>query len=349
MADRAAAFTGRPVLVTGATGFLGARLVERLVAGGAQVYAVRRHGTPSQDKSIQDKSIRWAHLDLADATATADLIASIRPVVVFHLAGEVTGAREVDLVLPVFRNTLHSTVNVLTAVAGHGRGRVVLAGSLEEAGIGEEGTPPSSPYAVAKWAATAYAAMFRALWASEIVTLRISMAYGPGQHDRRKLVPYVIDSLLQGRAPRLTSGTRRVDWVYVDDVVEAFLAAAATPDASAVMDIGSGSSTSIGDVVRMIANILDVDVEPDFGALPDRPHDRDRLADLTAARTLLGWKPTVGLPEGLSATVNWYRRTQSHDRARRAAGRANETYNTGREGPMNKGTDAGLLGEVRGQ
>jgi nucleoside-diphosphate-sugar epimerase len=303
--DRAAAFAGLRVLVTGATGFLGSRLSERLLAGGAQVHAVsRRIG------SLQHKAVHWTHLDLADSAATAAAIAAIRPEVVFHLAGEVTGGRDVDVVLPVFRNTLYGTVNILTAMAGHGRGRIVLAGSLEEAGIGDVGTPPSSPYAVAKWAGTAYAAMFHALWASQIVTLRISMAYGPGQHDRRKLVPYVINSLLQGRAPRLTSGTRRVDWVYVDDVIEAFLAAAASPVASGVMDIGSGSSTSISDVVGMIQRLLKVDIEPDFGALPDRPYDRDRLADLTNAGTQLGWKPAVELAEGLAATVDWCRQTQ---------------------------------------
>jgi nucleoside-diphosphate-sugar epimerase len=248
---------------------------------------------------------------LADTDATTDLIDSIRPEVVFHLASEVTGARDVDVVLPVFRGTLHSTVNILTAMAGHGRGQVVLAGSLEEAGIGVDGAPPSSPYAAAKWASTAYAEMFRALWGLQVVTLRVSMVYGPAQRDRRKLVPYVIESLLQGHAPRLTSGARRVDWVYVDDVIEAFLAAATTPDTSGVMDIGSGRSTSIHDVVGMIQSILDVDIEPDFGALPDRPYDRDWLADLTAAKTLLGWEPMVELHEGLAATVSWYWRAQS--------------------------------------
>ena len=303
MADRSAAFAGQRVLVTGATGFLGSHLVERLLAGGARVHAVYRRDVPQQDRHIH-----WAQLDLADAAATADLIASIRPDVIFHLASEVTGVRDVDMVLPVFRSTLHSTVNILTAVAGHGRGRVVLAGSLEEVGIGAEGTPPSSPYAAAKCASTAYAAMFRALWACQIITLRIAMVYGPGQRDRRKLVPYVIDSLLQGRVPQLTSGARRVDWVYVDDVIEAFLAAAATPDVSGVMDIGSGVSTSISDVVGMIQRIVEADIEPDFGVLPDRPYDRDQLADVTAAKTLLGWKPTIELPQGLAGTISWCRR-----------------------------------------
>ena len=305
-ADWAAALAGQRVLVTGATGFLGSHLVERLLAGGVQVHAVSRRATPPRGGSV-----RWAHLDLADPSATAELIDSIHPEVVFHLAGEVTGVPDLDMVLPVFHSTLHSTVNILTAVAGQGRGRVVLAGSLEEAGTGED-APPSSPYAAAKWASTGYAEMFRALWGSSIVTLRVAMVYGPGQRNRRKLVPYVIDSLLRGQAPRLTSGVRRVDWVYVDDVIEAFLAAAGTPDASGIMDIGSGSSTSIRHVVGVIRTLLDVDVEPDFGALPGRPHDREWLADLSAARRLLGWGPTVGLREGLAATVDWYRRTRDN-------------------------------------
>jgi nucleoside-diphosphate-sugar epimerase len=251
--------------------------------------------------------VRWSRVDLGDPQATAGLIDMVRPEVVFHLAGEVTGARDVGLVLPAFRSNLQSTVNILATVAERGSAQVVLAGSLEEAEIAEGGAAPSSPYAVAKWASTGYARMFTHLWGLSIATLRVSMAYGPRQRDRRKLVPYVIESLLMGRAPRLTSGARKVDWVYVDDVVNAFIAAAGKPDAGGVMDIGSGSSVSIRDVVSLIGRILDVDIAPHFGALQDRPLDRDRLADLSAARKAIGWEPTVGLEQGLVETVRWYR------------------------------------------
>lgn len=296
------ALVNRRVLVTGARGFLGSHLVDRLVALGVQVHAVSRRGPVPRTSTV-----RWSLLDLGDPQETAGLIDVVRPEVVFHLAGEVTGARDVGLVLPSFRSNLQSTVNILTAVAERGSAQVVLAGSLEEVGIAGDGAAPSSPYAAAKWASTGFARMFTDLWGLPIATLRVSMAYGPGQRDRRKLVPYVIESWLEGRVPRLTSGARKVDWVYVDDVVDAFIAAARVPGTSGVMDIGSGSSVSIRDVVGMIGRVLGVDVEPDYGALQDRPLDRDWLADISVARKVIGWRPTIGLEQGLVETVRWYR------------------------------------------
>jgi nucleoside-diphosphate-sugar epimerase len=250
--------------------------------------------------------VSWSQLDLADPAAVVRLIDVVQPEIVYHLAGEVTGARDTRLVLPVFRSNLQSTVNLLTTVAERCPAQVVLAGSLEEAGIGAAGAAPSSPYAVAKWASTGYARMFSDLWGLATTTLRISMVYGPGQRDRSKLVPYVIESLLNGKAPSLTSGGRKVDWVYVEDVVEAFLAVAQEPGFSGVMDIGSGSSVSIRDVVGLITRLLDTGVEPDFGALRDRPLDRDWFADISVAWEAIGWKPLVGLEQGLAETVRWY-------------------------------------------
>lgn len=288
------------VLVTGARGFLGSRLVERLLAGGAQVHAVSRREDPGRC------DVCWWRLDLGDLAATTGLIGSVRPDVVFHLAGEVTGAREVSLVMPVFRSNLQSTVNLLVAAAEHPPARIVLAGSLEEAGIDVAGMAPSSPYAVAKWASTGYARMFADLWGLPVTTLRISMAYGPGQHDMGKLIPYVIDSLLRGRTPKVTSGTRRVDWVYVDDVVDALIAAAQAPHSGGVLDIGSGTAVSLRDAVGVVTRILGAELAAEFGALPDRPLDRDRLADISAARRLIGWEPTTGFQQGMEKTVRWY-------------------------------------------
>ena len=292
--------SGCRVLVTGARGFLGSRLVERLLGMGAQVHAVSRCDPPE----CQD--VCWWRLDLSDLAATTRVIGSVRPDVVFNLAGEVTGARDVNLVMPVFRSNLQSTVNLLVAATEHPPAQIVLAGSLEEAGIDVAGMAPSSPYAVAKWASTGYARMFSDLWGLPVTTLRISMAYGPGQRDMGKLIPYVIDSLLRGRTPKLTSGTRKVDWVYVDDVVDALIAAAQAPRFGGVIDIGSGSAVSLRDAVGLVTRILDVDLAAEFGALPDRPLDRDRLADISVARKLIGWEPTTGFQQGMEKTVRWY-------------------------------------------
>ncbi len=293
-------FSGMRALVTGARGFLGSCLVERLLAQGAEVHAVSRRDAPGRD------DVCWWRLDLSDLAATTSMIGSVRPDIVFHLAGEVTGARDVNLVLPVFRSNLQSTVNLLVAATEHPPAQIVLAGSLEEAGIDIEGMAPSSPYAVAKWASTGYARMFSDLWALPVTTLRISMAYGPGQHDMGKLIPYVIDSLLRGRTPKLTSGTRRVDWVYIDDVIDALIAAAQALRLSDVIDIGSGTAVSLRDVVGVVTRILNVELEAEFGALPDRPLDHDRLADISVAKKLIGWEPTTGLQQGMEKTVRWY-------------------------------------------
>lgn len=297
------AFRGRRVIVTGARGFIGSHLVRRLEIAGADVHAVSRMPWPRDRKAH-----RTRQCDLRDADAAQQLVRSVQPDAVFHLAGHVSGGRDVQLVLPTLAANLQTTVNLLAAAAGSGQPRVVLAGSMEEPHPGEKMTTPSSPYAASKWASTAYAQMFHGLWALPTVVLRIAMAYGPDQPDERKLIPYVITSLLEGRVPALTSGEREIDWVYIDDVVEAFVAAATVPSAAGgVLDIGSGTPVGIKRIVEHVKEITGSELEPRFGALEDRRLDSARIAAIHDAAASLGWTPRVDLGEGLSRTVEWYR------------------------------------------
>ena len=134
------------------------------------------------------------------------------------------------------------------------------------------------------------------------------MVYGPGQQDRTKLVPYVISSLLRGEGPRLSSGRREVDWVYVDDVVAAFVAAAEAEKApGSTLDIGSGELVSIRSLVEQIAALVGGDVRPVFGALPDRPGERPRDAEVQPSRETIGWEPSTPLDVGLARTIEWFR------------------------------------------
>jgi nucleoside-diphosphate-sugar epimerase len=292
--------TGRTALVTGATGFIGGRLVTRLEQRGAAVYAI------SRQPPAEDGAVRWRRADVEEIGDVRRAISSVSPDVIFHLAGETHGARGLELVLPTFRINLLGTVNVLTATAETCPGaRVVLAGSLEEPASGEERV--SSPYAASKIGARAYAQLFRETMGLAVSVLRVFMVYGPGQRDLEKLVPYVILSLLRGEPPRLTSGLREVDWIYVDDVVEAFVASATADDLVASADVGTGEARSIRTLVARLVEIVDAPLDPEFGSVPDRPFEQVRIADAAATERALGWRPKITLDEGLRRTVTWYR------------------------------------------
>jgi nucleoside-diphosphate-sugar epimerase len=298
------ALTGRRTLVTGATGFIGSALRQRLLDMGAEVHGVARTARANSYSS----QMRWWAADLADEEAAIRVLSDVRPDVVFHLASHVSGDRSYAAVSPTVRNNLLTTTNLLTAACESGHPRVVLAGSMEECAPGDPNPVPGSPYAAAKTAAAAYGRMFHALYALPVVHLRVFMVYGPGPQDIDKLVPYVTCSLLRGKPPLLSSGMREIDWVYIDDVVDAFVAAADAPDAvGSTIDVGSGGLLTIRAIVEELARLVGGEAEPQFGALADRPLERRRTADLAPARELLGWTPTTSVPTGLSRTVAWFR------------------------------------------
>jgi UDP-glucose 4-epimerase len=301
LSDPLGAVSGKRLLVTGGSGFIGERLCRHALEQGATVHAVSRRRRASDD-------VRWERADLTDQGAARDLLRRLRPDVVLHLASEVSGGRHRDLVLPMLHANLITAVNVMLACADAGCGRLVLAGSMEEPDLGDADAVAQSPYAVAKWAAFAYARHFHALYELPVVHLRVFMVYGPGQRDLRKLVPYVTVSLLRGLAPKLTSGAREVDWIFVDDVVEAFLNAAVAPGVEgASLDIGSGELVTARALVLRLRDLVGGETEPSFGAIADRELERVRVADPTRAAEAIDWRPNTPLDEGLERTVDFYR------------------------------------------
>lgn len=302
--DAPAPLAGRVVLVTGARGFLGTPLVEALLAGGADVHAITRG-----DPATAPPGPVWWQADVASGPALGRVLDAVRPDLVYHLTSAGRGGRELELVAPTVRDDLTATIELLRAVTERGVGRVVLTGSMEEP-TGEADAVPSSPYAAAKWAACGYARMFHALYGLPVVILRPFMTYGPGQKPF-KLVPYVVGSLLRDEAPQVGTGARPVDWVYVDDMVEAFVRAGWVDEAvGRTLELGSGRLTTVREVVELLQRLVASSVAPDFGATPDRPLEVVRAAAVADAAEILGWRARTSLEEGLRRTVDWHRAQQ---------------------------------------
>lgn len=296
----------RRIVVTGASGFIGGHLCRRLLGCGATVHAI------SRDPRSADGEIHWWQADLGDERAVRQIVRDVRPDIVFHLASHVTGTRSLTDVAPTFYANLASTVHLLTALAEFGCQRVIVANSSEEPVTSDDTTFPCSPYAAAKWAGNMYGRMFYQLFQLPVVMPRIFMSYGPSQRDGAKLVPFVIECLLRDDEPKLSSGKRLADWIYVDDVVEGLLRSATSAGIEgSTFDLGTGVLTSVRDVVDEIVRIMGSSVHPAFGALPDRPFEQVRAADTTFLSTQLGYVPRTSLREGLASAVRWHRQRRA--------------------------------------
>ncbi len=294
------------VLVTGAAGFIGSALVRRLEVAGCELHCVSRKPAPgASDREAADAT--WWQVDLTDPEAADRVVRAVRPDVVFHLASHVTGGRGVELVEPLFRADCAATVHLLESLARVGCRRVICSGSMEQPAGDLEQVTVHSPYAAAKTASRVYQKLFDQLYDLPVTNARIAMAYGPGQHDATKLVPYLTRSFLAGVSPGISNGTREADWVYIDDVVDALICLS---DAEAArgrsVDVGTGTLTSVREVVERIRHIINPAIGAEYGALPARPLERNPRAEPERTQRLTGWCARVGLDEGLRRTVEAY-------------------------------------------
>jgi len=289
-------------VVTGASGFIGSSVGRRLRALGAHVHGLSRTQAPA------DAVNSWSACDLISASNVTTALAEARPEVIFHVAATPRWDRELSSVLPTVGDFLLSFINLVNAAMQTGVRRIICTGSLQEP---DQTLPPvpNTPYAAAKFAASAYARMFAQEFAVPVTIVRPFMVYGPGQRDFTKLVPYVLNRLLQQQPAELSSGQQRFDWVYVDDVAEAMVLAASREDlVGATLDVGSGSLTSVAEIAVGLARRVGRPELLQFNARPDRTHESTRAADIAATAACLGWKARTPLQEGLDLTVQWYRR-----------------------------------------
>jgi UDP-glucose 4-epimerase len=290
---------GRNILVIGATGFIGSHLASALALHGSNVVCVSRSINNRQISTQQ--TMTWDECDASKRADVNRIIDKHKPEIIYHLASDSRGGRDINLIPDSLENDLISTINVLLEAAELKNIHVIIASSFEEPSKNDEF--PCSPYAAAKSANTSYARMISALSGLEVSILRLMMIYGPRQKSY-KIFPYVINQLQNGQLAEIGSARRVLDWVYVDDIVDAFLRVGSLPWMSAdPIDIGTGSLMRLRDCIEMIGDLMG---RPDllrFGAIEDRAMEREEPANTELARTRLGWTAKTKFKDGIRATI----------------------------------------------
>ncbi|MBN1487482.1 MAG: NAD-dependent epimerase/dehydratase family protein [Anaerolineae bacterium] len=300
-----------PVLITGATGFIGRWLLKYLLAAGVPVAALVHLG----DETPQFDGVDCFKCDIADAAAVQSVFDQVRPALIFHLAA--VGLADPNLSFDLaLRVNVAGTLNILHAAntLDHIQ-RCVLVGSSYEYGArqSDSGLDPFSAYSASKVAAWAFARAAHNAWNLPVVWMRPFQVYGPGQHPRA-FIPAAITAALQGADFRMTPGQQKRDFIYVEDVVTGLLFAAVAPDDvnGRELDLGTGDLHTLYDVVSLIWQLTSATGDILAGALSYRPGEVPAIpSNVGRTRRLTGWQSRVDLATGLERTISSQEKAQS--------------------------------------
>lgn len=297
-------------LITGAAGFLGSSLANHLAREGHQVRGLDDLSTG--DPKVLSPDVHFTRGDVSDRPKLWTLLQDVD--VVYHVAARVSVQE--SILYPRDYNTVNvgGTVALMEAMRDVGVKRVVLAssgavyGDMNDGSLKETDIPnPRSPYAVSKISAEHYVRTIGNLWNIETVSLRIFNAYGPGQHlppSHPPVVPhYLRQALRGGTLVAHGDGSQTRDYIYVDDVVSAMVAAATSPNMNGlVINVGSGVETSIKELINTVLGVTNSKANVVYNTQTSGGVSRMK-ADLTLSKEKLRFTPSINLAEGLKLTL----------------------------------------------
>lgn len=297
-------------LITGAAGFLGSSLANHLAREGQQVRGLDDLSTG--DPKVLSPDVHFTRGDVSDRPKLWTLLQDVD--VVYHLAARVSVQE--SILYPRDYNTVNvgGTVALMEAMRDVGVKRVVLAssgavyGDMNDGSLKETDIPnPRSPYAVSKISAEHYVRTIGSLWNMETVSLRIFNAYGPAQHlppSHPPVVPhYLRQALRGGTLVAHSDGSQTRDYIYVDDVISAMVAASTAPNVNGlVINVGSGVETSVQQLVNTVLDVTNSKANVVYNNQTSGGVSRMK-ADLTLAKEKLRFTPSISLVEGLRLTL----------------------------------------------
>ncbi len=317
---------GKRVLVTGAGGFIGSHLAERLTREGAAVRALVHYNALGSrgwlDESPLQGEMEVVAGDVTDRDSVRSAVKGVETV--FHLAALIAIPYSYQAPASYVRTNVEGTLNVLQACLEEGVGQLVQTSTSETYGTAryvpiDEGHPlqGQSPYSASKIGADKMTEAYVASYSLPAVILRPFNTFGPRQ-SARAVIPTIISQLLKGSRVCLGNLKPTRDLTYVDDTVSGFLAAGFAEEAvGRTINLGTGREISIGDLASLIASLMDREVEivSQGDRLRPEASEVDRLlSDNSLAREVLKWQPEVGFREGLQRTISWVK--ENRDRFR---------------------------------
>lgn len=311
----------RKVLVTGGAGFIGSTLVDRLIAEGYEVAVVDNLVSGRRENLAQAQEsgkLSFHQVDITDP-ALLQIVESEAPHTIFHLAAQIDVRKSVED--PIFDSEINvvGTVRIAEAARVAGTQRIVFTssggsiyGPTDDIPVSDSRpVNPLSPYAAGKVAGEIYLEMFAQLYGISWAAVAPANVYGPRQnpHGEAGVVAIFSERLLAGTPTRVFGdGGNTRDYVFVDDVVDAFFRAATTEQAAGLrFNIGTGVETSDRRLHTLVAETIGVADSPNFA--PPRLGDVARSAlDASRAREVLGWAPGVDIATGAARTVDFFRK-----------------------------------------
>ena len=300
----------RRVLLTGASGFVGAAVLRRLVAHERDVAVLLRE---SSDTGRIDDLLGRVTVIRGDVTRleeTRPAIDAFAPECVVHLAWR--GVKGADRNSPVQLENLPAAIGLHRLAVAAGCSRLVGMGSQAEYGpqagrIAEDApTRPTTLYGAAKLATGILLERAAATAGQSFAWLRLFSSYGPGD-DPSWMIPYLVDRLLAGERPSVTAGEQVWDLIHGDDAAAAVVATVDS-DASGMFNLGSGTAWPLRDIIVTVRDLIDPSLPVGFGEVPYRPDQVMHLeADVSRLRAATGWSPAIDLRTGLRGVVEYHR------------------------------------------
>ena len=303
---------GERYLVTGAAGFVGARLARTLQASGADVHGVVSPSSNTWRLDGEPAPVRHV-VDLRDRDAVRRLVADLRPTVIYSLAAHGAYPHQTDAAR-IFGSNVLGLTHLLEACESIDYRLLVHAGSSSEYGRKpvamreDDELAPETLYGVSKVAQSLLCQRWARLKGRPITVVRLFSVYGPLEEPSR-LVPRLLTAMLDARPIAMASPSTSRDFIHVDDVVAGMLKVERLAALSgAVLNLGTGIQTTLAEMVATLEAVAGAPLRAEWNTMPGRPWDTDTwVADISRLREALAWTPSLSVRDGLAQSIEWLR------------------------------------------